>query len=423
MQKVIAFIMAGGMGERLQPLTRERSKASVPFAGKYRLIDITLSNCINSGIRQIFVLTQYLSESLNRHIQDGWSISSSGLGDYIYCIPAQQKMGEIWYRGTADAVRQNLNLIAGRDVEDVILLSGDHIYKMNYLTLLEHHRRNKADLTISAIRVRKEQAALRLGVLEVDSDYRMLGFEEKPEQPKTLKDADDYSLASMGIYFFKAKTLHQALKGEEQDFGKHLIPEMLKAGNSIYAYDFEKENHITDYEMKVEDGIREKVLIDKTSDSTYWKDVGTIDSFYEASMDLVRVNPLFSLYGEKWPLRTFQRQLPPSKCILGGWVSDSIVSDGCIISGGIVDHSILSPSVIVEKEAVVEHSVIFDDVYIEPGARIRRAIVDKECRVRAGASIGCDHESDKARGFTISDDGIVVVPKGSDISRTNPSLL
>jgi glucose-1-phosphate adenylyltransferase len=422
-QKVIAFIMAGGMGERLQPLTRERSKASVPFAGKYRLIDITLSNCINSGIRQIFVLTQYLSESLNRHIQDGWSISSSGLGDYIYCIPAQQKMGEIWYRGTADAVRQNLNLIMGRNVEDVILLSGDHVYKMNYLSLIEYHRRNKSDLTIAAVRVKKEQAALRLGVLEVDSDYRMIGFEEKPVQPKTLPDASDFSLASMGIYIFGVKTLFHALKGEEQDFGKHVIPEMLKSGNRVYVYDFEKENRITDYEIKVEDGIREKVLIDKTSDSTYWKDVGTIDSFYEASMDLVRVNPRFSLYGEKWPLRTCQRQLPPSKCILGGRISDSIVSDGCIISGGTVDHSILSPSVIVEKEAVVEHSVIFDDVYIEPGARIRRAIVDKECRIRAGATIGCDPESDKARGCTISDSGIVVVPKGADISRTDPSLL
>jgi glucose-1-phosphate adenylyltransferase len=423
MQKLIAFIMAGGMGERLQPLTRERSKASVPFAGKYRLIDITLSNCINSGIRHIFVLTQYLSESLNRHIQDGWAISSSGLGDYIYCIPAQQKMGEIWYRGTADAVRQNLNLITGRDVEDVILLSGDHVYKMNYRFLLEYHRRNKADLTIAAVRVKKEQAALKLGVIEVDSDYRMIGFEEKPVQPKTLPNASDYSLASMGIYIFKAKTLHQALKGEEQDFGKHVIPEMLKSGNNVSVYDFEKENRITDYEIKVEDGIREKVLIDKTSDSTYWKDVGTIESFYEASMDLVRVNPLFSLYGEKWPLRTYQRQLPPSKCILGGRISDSIVSDGCIISGGIIDHSILSPGVIVEKDSIVENSVIFDDVYIEPGARIRRAIVDKGCRIRTGASIGCDHESDKARGYTVSDSGLVVVPKGADISRIEPSML
>jgi glucose-1-phosphate adenylyltransferase len=423
MQKVLAIIMAGGAGERLQPLTRERSKASVPFAGKYRLIDITLSNCINSGIRRIFVLTQYLSESLNRHIQDGWSISSSGLGDYIYCIPAQQKMGEVWYRGTADAVRQNLNLIMGKEIEDVLILSGDHVYKMDYLELLEYHRSNKADLTISAMRVKKEDAARRLGVLEVDSDYRMIGFEEKPIEPKTLSDAPGFALASMGIYIFKVKNLQQALKSEGQDFGKHVIPEMMTAGDSIFVYDFEKENRITDYEIQVENGVREKILIDKTSDSSYWKDVGTIDSFYEASMDLVRINPLFSLYGEKWPLRTYQRQLPPSKCILGGRIFDSIVCDGCIISGGTVDHSILSPNVIVERDAAVEYSVIFDDVYIEPGARIRRAIIDKECRIRAGASIGCDHESDIARGCTVLESGIVVVPKGTDISRTEPSLL
>ena len=201
MQNVLAIIMAGGAGERLQPLTRERSKASVPFAGKYRLIDITLSNCVNSGLRRIFILTQYLSESLNRHIQDGWSISSSGLGDYIYCIPAQQKMGEVWYRGTADAVRQNLNLITGKQIEDVLLLSGDHIYKMNYMRLLEYHRMNKSDLTVAAIRVQKEQAARRLGVLEVDSDYRMIGFEEKPLQPKTLPEATDYALRRDWIPF------------------------------------------------------------------------------------------------------------------------------------------------------------------------------------------------------------------------------
>jgi glucose-1-phosphate adenylyltransferase len=423
MQKVLAILMAGGAGERLQPLTRERSKASVPFAGKYRLIDITLSNCVNSGIRRIFVLTQYLSESLNRHIQDGWSISSSGLGDYIYCIPAQQKMGESWYRGTADAVRQNLNLVMGREIEDVLILSGDHVYKMDYLKLLQYHRLKKADLTIAAVRSKKEQAALRLGVLEVDSDYHLMGFEEKPPQPKTLPESPEYALASMGIYIFKVKNLHQALMGEGLDFGKHVIPEMLSGGEKIFVYDFEKENRIADYEIKVENGIREKVLIDKTPDSSYWKDVGTIDSFYEASMDLVRINPLFSLYGEKWPLRTYQRQLPPSKCILGGWIADSIVSDGCIISGGTVDHSILSPGVIVERGAVVEHSVIFDDVYIEPGARIRRAIIDKECRIRAGASIGYDHESDKARGCSVNETGIVVVPKWTDISRIEPSLL
>jgi glucose-1-phosphate adenylyltransferase len=341
--------MAGGAGERLQPLTRERSKASVPFAGKYRLIDLTLSNCVNSGIRRIFILTQYLSESLNRHIQDGWSISSSGLGDFIYNIPAQQKMGESWYRGTADAVRQNLNLIVSKDIEDVIILSGDHVYKMNYLQFLDFHRRRGASLTIAAVRARKDQAAGRLGVLEVDADYHLIGFEEKPLQPKTLPQSSDLTLASMGIYLFKVKTLLSILQGEGQDFGKHIIPGMISLNKDIFVYDFEKENCIEDYEVRVREGVREKVLISKTRDSTYWRDVGTIDSFYEASMDLIMVDPLYNLYGEIWPLRTYQRQLPPIKCILGGRIVDSIVSDGCIISGGTVEQSILSPNVIVER--------------------------------------------------------------------------
>ncbi len=423
MERVLAIVMAGGAGERLQPLTRERSKASVPFAGKYRLIDITLSNCVNSGVRRVYVLTQYLSESLTRHIQDGWSISSSGLGDFIYCIPAQQKLGAIWYRGTADAVRQNLNLIHNRDTEDVLILSGDHVYKMNYLHFLDYHRSHHASLTIAAIRARKEEAAGRLGVLEVDSDYRLRGFEEKPKQPKVLPNLPDYTLASMGIYIFKVKTLLAILKGEGQDFGKEIIPQMIASEKEIYVYDFEQENRIQDYEIKVQDGIREKVLIDKTRDSSYWRDVGTIDSFYEASMDLTRVDPLFSLYGERWPLRTYQRQLPPSKCILGGRVMDSILSDGCIISGGTVDRSILSPGVIVERDAVVERSVIFDETLVEPGARIKRAIVDKECKIRTGTSLGYNHEADKARGCTVSDSGIVVVPKGTEINRNEPCLL
>lgn len=423
MEKVLAIIMAGGAGERLQPLTRERSKASVPFAGKYRLIDLTLSNCVNSGIRRIFVLTQYLSESLNRHIQDGWSISSSGLGDFIYGMPAQQKMGAVWYRGTADAVKQNLNLINKRETEDIIILSGDHVYKMDYFRFLQYHREKNASLTISAIRARKEEAAGRLGVLEVDSEHRLVGFEEKPSQPKTMPGDPDYALASMGIYIFKVNTLLEVLKGEGQDFGKNIIPEMINKYKDIYVYDFEKENRITDYEIRVDNGVREKVLIQKTRDSTYWRDVGTIDSFYEASMDLVMINPLFNLYGERWPLRTYQRQLPPSKCIIGGRITDSIVSDGCIISGGTIEKTILSSNVIVEREAYVDHSVVFDDVTIEPGARVRRAIIDKECRIRAGASIGYNHELDKARGCTVTASGIAVVPKGLEINRDEPSLL
>jgi len=421
--KVLVIIMAGGAGERLQPLTRRRSKGAVPFGGKFRLIDFTLSNCINSGLRKIFVLTQYLSESLNRHIQEGWSISSSGLGDYIYSMPAQQKLGADWYRGTADAVRQNLNLVRDKDVEDVLILSGDHIYKMNYRQFVAYHRMKKAGLTISAIRASKEQAIGRLGVLEVDREQGLISFEEKPAQPKMLTDAPDYALASTGVYIFKVDTLLQALQGQEEDFGRHVIPEMIGKHHDIFVYDYEQENKIEDFEVKVKDGIREKILVGKTRDSSYWRDVGNIDSYYEASMELVGVNPLFNLYGEKWPLRTYQRPLPPSKCILGGKISESIVCDGCIISGGTVWESIVSPGVVVERDARVEQSVIFDNVIIEPGASIRRAIVDKESRIRVGASIGYDREADERRGCTISDNGIVVIPKGMDISRTEPSLL
>ncbi len=422
MEKVLAIVMAGGAGERLQPLTCERSKASVPFGGKYRLIDLTLSNCVNSGIRRIFVLTQYLSESLNRHIQDGWPISSSGLGDFIYSIPAQMKMGAVWYRGTADAVRQNLNLISSRGIEDIVILSGDHVYKMNHLLAIQYHRQKNAALTIAALRVKPEQAAGRLGVLEVDQNKKVLGFEEKPLNPKTMQDAPEYSLASMGIYVFKVKTLLDVLWGEGDDFGKHIIPRMIPEINDIYVYDYDQENRITDYETRVTDGIREKVLINRTRDSNYWRDVGTIDSFYEASMDLVKVDPDFNLYSEKWPLRTLQRQLPPSKCTIGGKMLDSIVSDGCIISGGTAEFSVLSPGVIIERDAWVYQSVVFDDVYIEPGAKIRRAIIDKECRIRAGASVGFDLALDKARGCTITDSGIVVIPKGMDIKNNGLQL-
>jgi glucose-1-phosphate adenylyltransferase len=415
MDKVMAIVMAGGAGERLQPLTKKRSKGAVPFGGKFRLIDFTLSNCINSGLRRIYVLTQYLSESLNRHIQEGWAISGSGLGDYIYSMPAQQKYGADWYRGTADAVRQNLDVVRREGVDAVLILSGDHIYKMNYLKFMAYHEAKGAALTVSAIRVKKEQAVGTLGVLEISRGGRLVGFEEKPVQPKTLASAPDYALGSMGVYLFKVSALLQALEDEGQDFGKDIIPEMLGKNQRIFVYDYGEENEIEDFEMRVKDGVREKILVEKTRDSSYWKDVGSIDSYYEANMELVRVDPVFSLYGERWPFRTFQRPLPPTKCILGGRISDSIVCDGCIISGGAIIDSLLSPGVIVEKDAIVEQSIIFDDVIIEPGARIKRAIVDKESRIRAGASVGYDREADARRGCIISDNGVSVVPRGMDL--------
>jgi glucose-1-phosphate adenylyltransferase len=410
--KVQAIIMAGGAGERLQPLTSGRSKASVPFGGKYLIIDFTLSNCINSGIRQIFVLTQYLSDSLNRHIQNGWGISGSRLGDYIYCVPAQQKVGVDWYLGTADAIRQNLDLIRGKDNDPVLILSGDHIYKMNYLQIVAYHQMKKADFTLSAIRVTSEEAAGRLGVLEVDKDDRVVGFQEKPEQPKTIADTPEHVFGSMGIYVFKTGALRAALQEPEKDFGRNVIPAAISNSQNIFIYDYENENRIEDYVVEVKEGTRHKFLVDKTRDSSYWKDIGTIDSYYEASMDLVSFDPPFNLYGEKWPIRAYERSLPPSKFVFDAEVMDSIVSDGCIISGGTVRRSILSPGVVLEKGALVEESIVFDDVSIEPGAKIRRAIIDTAVRIQSGVSIGYDLDADAKKGCTISDRGIVVIPEG-----------
>ncbi len=416
MENIMAIVMAGGVGERLLPLTKERAKPAVPFGGKFRLIDFTLSNCINSGTRQIFVLTQYRLGSLQRHIQEGWGISSSGLGDFIYSVPAQQKTSTEWYNGTADAIRQNLDLIRKKkSAEHVLILSGDHIYKMNYLQMLNYHMQHGAMLTVAAVRVKREEAAGRFGVLAVNPENRAIGFAEKPAQPQPMPQSPEQALISMGIYVFEIGTLIEALKLPGDDFGKDIIPQLIGRGLNIYVYDYEKENRIEDFVIKVTDGKRTKVLVDRTRDSSYWRDVGTIESYYEASMDLLTVEPFFNLYGEKWPFRTFQRPLPPSKCIMGGITLESIVCDGCIISGGLARRSILSPGVIVERDALVEDSIILDDVIIEPRARIRRAIIDKETVVRSGATIGYFADADQHRGCTISDGGITVVPKAAEI--------
>ena len=417
MNKVQTIVMAGGAGERLKPLTRGRSKASVPFGGKYLIVDFTLSNCINSGIRQISVLTQYLSDSLHKHIQNGWGISGSRLGDFIYCVPAQQKIGTDWYRGTADAIRQNLDLIKGKSGEPVLILSGDHIYKMDYRQIVAFHEMKKADVTISVIRVRAEEAAGRLGVLEEDQDHRVTGFHEKPSQPKTIAEAPEHVLGSMGVYVFRAGTLRETLQEPGDDFGKGIIPKAISRGLNIFAYDYEKENKIEDFVVEVKDGTRHKVLVERTRDSSYWRDIGSIDSYYETSMDLVSIDPPFNLYGEQWPLRAYERSLPPSKFIFGGTAPDSMVSDGCIISGGTVWRSVLSPGVVVERDASIEDSIIFDDVNIEPGARIKRAIIDTGVRITSGVSIGYDLEADASKGCTVSDKGIVVVPEGMAIGR------
>ena len=415
MERVITIILAGGTGERLQPLTQVRSKPAVPFAGKFRLIDFPLSNCVNSGIRRILVLTQYKSWSLQKHIQEGWGISISRLGEFIYCVPAQQKVGKEWYHGTADAIRQNLDIVTRDGCDNVLILSGDHIYKMDYAQLIAQHRARQASLTISTIRVKKEQAAGSLGIFEADDNYRIVSFEEKPAQPKAISSNPDEVLASMGIYVFNTPFLLETLKLPGDDFGRDFIPKLVSERADICAYDFMEKNKIEDYVTYVEDGRRKKVLVDRTRDSSYWRDIGTIDSYYEASMDLVSVDPIFNLYGDRWVFRTYEKTLPPSKCIIGGRTLDSMVSDGCIISGGLVQRSILSPGVIVEKDALVEDSVVFDRTTIEPGAKVRRAIVDKEVTIRAGTAIGYDLDADRKRGCTISENGVVVVPRGMDV--------
>jgi glucose-1-phosphate adenylyltransferase len=415
-EKVLTIILAGGSGDRLQPLTRVRSKPAVPFAGKYRLIDFPLSNCINSDIRKIFVLVQYRSWSLQRHIQEGWGISSSRLGEYIYCVPAQQKIGQEWYRGTADAIRQNLDLLRGKGFEQVLILAGDHVYKMNYKQIIDFHRENRAGLTVSVIRVPVGDAAGRLGVFEVDEKLRPTGFVEKAVLPSAAPGGPGQALASMGIYVFDVKVLMEILKEPGDDFGADIIPGLIGKRSDIFLYDFTNQNRIEDYLVQVESGRRNKVLVDKTPDSSYWRDVGSLDSYYEANMDIIGISPLFNLYTEKWQFRTFERSMPPSKCIIGGQTLESMVSDGCIISGGTVRNSILSPGVIMEKDAVVEDSVILDDVTIEPRARVKRAIVDKEVIIRAGVLVGYDLEADRQRGCTVSDKGIVVVPRGMELS-------
>jgi glucose-1-phosphate adenylyltransferase len=415
-EKVLTIILAGGSGERLQPLTKVRSKPAVPFAGKYRLIDFPLSNCINSDIRKIFVLVQYRSWSLQRHIQEGWGISSSRLGEYIYCVPAQQKIGQEWYHGTADAIRQNLDLLRGKAFEHVLILAGDHVYKMNYKHMVEAHKANNAGLTVSVTRVPVEEAAGRLGVFEVDADFKPVDFMEKPVRPKLAPGDTNQALASMGIYIFNTEVLLDILKEDGDDFGRDIIPKLIQKRSDIYLYDFATQNRIEDYIIKVENGRRNKILVERTPDSSYWRDIGSLDSYYEANMDIIGVSPLFNLYTEKWVFRTFERSMPPSKCIIGGTTLESMVSDGCIISGGTVQHSILSPGVIVEKDSIIKDSVILDDVIIEPRARIRRAIVDKGVIIRAGVQIGYDLEADRERGCTVSPKGVVVVPRDMELS-------
>ncbi|OGX39832.1 MAG: glucose-1-phosphate adenylyltransferase [Omnitrophica WOR_2 bacterium RIFCSPLOWO2_01_FULL_41_12] len=406
MRKVLTFIMAGGKGERLWPLTKDRTKPAVPFGGIYRIIDFTLSNCVNSGLRKIYVLTQYKSASLQRHIRLGWNILSSELGEYIELLPAQQRIGESWYLGTADAIYQNFYTVEIDKPDEVLILAGDHIYKMNYYTMIDFHREVDADLTVGVVEVEKERSS-HLGVVEVDNLGRVRGFQEKPAKPKTIPHQPDKVYASMGIYVFKHPVLEAELQEDAQkknsshDFGKDIIPQMLKKNLKVAAFNFIDENK---------------------KEAKYWRDIGTIDAYYEANMDLVAVDPVFNLYDKEWPIRTYQEQFPAGKTVFSGeevagrvgLVLDSLMCGGCIVSGGRVQRSILSPNVRINSYSQIYESILLEGVNVGRYAKIKRAIVDKDVVIPQGMVIGYDLEEDKKK-FAVSDTGIVVVAKGTVI--------
>lgn len=399
LRDTVTMVLAGGQGERLAPLTDFRTKPSVPFGGKYRIIDFTLSNCLNSGLRRIYVLTQYKSESLNQHLYEAWSIFNPELGEFIYSVPPQRKISGDWYLGTANAIEQNVNLIQGNKCKWVLVLSGDHIYKMDYLKMLQYHVDKKADVTIASYDFLQEQAS-RFGVLDINASYRVTGFVEKVKNPPQIPDKPGYSFVNMGIYVFNAQQLADVFREmasknlPNTDFGKHVLPYMVQAGYNIFAYKFEDENK---------------------KNEQYWRDIGTIDSYFAASMDLISVNPEFNLYDTNWPLRTMQQQFPPAKTLSHegervGRTLNSLICDGSVVSGGLVERSIIGPNVRVNSYSYITDTIIFNNCNIGRHARIRRAIIDKNVNIPEGFEIGFDPDEDKKR-FTVTDTGIVVIPK------------
>jgi glucose-1-phosphate adenylyltransferase len=404
---VLAIVLAGGRGTRLDPLTRDRAKPAVPFCGIYRIIDFTLSNCINSDIRKILVLTQYKATSLNRHIDQGWRFLCRELSEYIEVIPPQQRIDESWYLGTADAIYQNVYTIEKAAPRDTLILGGDHIYKMNYAKMIDFHRENNADLTVACLPVPREEAR-EFGVVGVDENGRLISFVEKPKDPPSMPGHPDLALASMGIYIFNTNVMYELLfqdaarkEASNHDFGKDIIPQMVKAGQRIFAHPFRDENR---------------------KGTSYWRDVGTLDAYFQTSMDLIQINPVLNLYDQHWPIHTFQPPYPPPKFVhtdpdRRGAAYNSIVCQGAIISGGQVFRSIISPGVRVNSYALVEDSIIFDDVDVGRHAKVRRAIIDKDVRIPPGFEIGWNHELDRSRGLTVTEDGLTVVAKGEDLER------
>jgi glucose-1-phosphate adenylyltransferase len=398
-ENTICVILAGGVGSRLHPLTAERAKPAVPFGGRYRIIDFTLSNCLHSGLRRILVLTQYKSHSLQKHLRDGWSIYNAELGEYITPVPPQMRTGESWYSGTADAIYQNLYLLERSGAEYALILSGDHIYRMDYAAMLERHRDSGAELTVACLTVGLDQAR-SFGVMAVDEGDRIIAFDEKPEQPQSIPGDSEHALASMGVYVFSMTRLVELLHEDHRvdsshDFGKDILPSMV-AAHRVIAYRF--------------GGSSGRVTADR-----YWRDVGTVDAYYDANMDLLQPLPQIDLYQGDWPIRTYEGQHPPARSVSGrsggeAEIVNCMLASGTLVIGGTLRHTILFPNVRVEEGAVVENSLLFHGVTVGDGARLHRCIVDKHVTIPPGERIGFDRARDAAR-FTVSDNGIVVIPK------------
>jgi glucose-1-phosphate adenylyltransferase len=401
LNRVAAVILAGGKGQRLEPLTRDRAKPAVPFGGIYRIIDFALSNCVNAGLKKISVLVQYRSRSLNRHIRDGWQIMfNPAVGEYLETLPPQYHAGDS-YLGTADAVYQNLFAVREDDPEAILILAGDHIYKMDYRHLLKFHVEKGADATVAAVEVKRTEAAGQFGVVQVDEQSRIIGFEEKPENPKPLPSNPEFCLGSMGIYIFKPSVLYKLLEDDARDpksshdFGKNIIPKMV-GSHPIFAFSFIDENK---------------------KEAKYWRDVGTIEAYYAANLDLVQVTPELNLYDNEWLIRTMPITAPPPKFVFAqaepgrvGVALDSMVSPGCIVSGGRVERSILSPFCRINSYSLVTDSILFENVSVGRHSKLHRTIVDKDVIIPEGMQIGYFPEEDKKR-FTVTESGIVVISK------------
>jgi glucose-1-phosphate adenylyltransferase len=400
---LLAMVLAGGQGERLYPLTKDRSKPAVPFGGNYRIIDFTLSNCLNSGLSKIYVLTQYKSGSLERHVKQGWDpLFLPDLDQWIHTVPPQLRVGQRWYEGTADAVFQNLYLLEQEKPPRVLVLSGDHVYKMDYGELADWHEDKDAVATVGAAEVPLTEASA-FGILEVDASWRVLSFTEKPADPKPIPGKPDRALVNMGVYCFATGPLVRALctdarEKSRHDFGHNILPSLVKEGR-VFAFPFVDKN-------------RKEVL--------YWRDIGTLDAYYEASMDLVAVDPVFNLYDPEWPLRTLPRQLPPAKTVFAqeepggrlGQILDSLICGGVVVSGGRAERSILSPQVRINSWALVQDSVLMDGVDVGRRAVLRRTVVDKGVRIPAGFVVGEDPDEDR-RHFPVTPAGVTVIPRGA----------